>query len=80
MLKKYQNIDFDSPEMYKKAKVILHKKKCLYENYYDTYRQMVKLANRFLNNKDAGISLELGSGGVFLKKFARMLLHRMYQP
>lgn len=74
MLKKYQNIDFDSPEMYKKAKVILHKKKCLYENYYDTYRQMVKLANRFLNNKDAGISLELGSGGGFFKEVCKNVI------
>lgn len=71
MLKKYQDIDFDSPEMSKKAKVILRKKKCIYENYYDTYQQMVMLADRFLNMDHPGILLELGSGGGFFKKVCK---------
>lgn len=74
MLKRYKNIDFDSKEMAQKAKTALHTKKCLYENYKDIYKQMLKLAGRYLHAGKAGILLELGSGGGFFKQICRKVI------
>lgn len=66
MLNKYRGIDFDSPQMAKAAKKNLYNKKCLYDNYVDIYKNMMRLAEKFLYTK-SGIKLELGSGGGFFK-------------
>lgn len=67
LLKKYKGKDFDSPEMSRTAKNNLQNKRCLHDNYVDTYREMIKLANKFLI-KDSRVKLELGSGGGFFKE------------
>lgn len=66
-LKKYQGMDFDSDESAKSAYNALHNKKCLYDNYLDMYKEMVKKGEEYttVNN---GIKLELGSGGGFFKE------------
>lgn len=65
-LKKYQNMDFDSDESSKLAYKALHEKKCLYDNYVDTYREMIKAAQTY-GTANGGKKLELGSGGGFFK-------------
>lgn len=70
LLKKYKGKDFDSPEMSRTAKNNLQNKRCLHDNYVDTYREMIKLANKFLI-KDSRVKLELGSGGGFFKEICK---------
>lgn len=66
MLVQYRNMDFDSQQMSRVAKNNIYHKKCLHDNYLDTYRDMVRLSQRFLSRKN-GIKVELGSGGGFFK-------------
>lgn len=64
MPKEYLKIDFDSVEAGELASDALRNKKCLRNIYIETYSLMMKLRRKYLTN---GITLEIGSGGGFIK-------------
>ncbi len=59
--KQYQEIDFDSPATSRRALEIIRSKKCLYDIYIETYKNMMVLKGKYLT--DGNKILEIGSGG-----------------
>jgi SAM-dependent methyltransferase len=62
------DLDLDSDEATVKHREILQTKRVLRDVYTEIYRRMVELERRYIT-AHAGVRLEIGSGGGFLKEF-----------